>query len=80
MKYVCNVCGWIYDEMVGDADNGIAPNTLWKDLPEDFVCPLCGVSKEDFSEEQSKYKTKSTPSFRCAFCFYNSMFAKGICC
>ena len=50
-KYVCNVCGWIYDEQLGDADNGIQAGTKFEDLPEDFVCPLCGVGKEDFSEE-----------------------------
>ena len=51
MKYVCDVCGWTYDETVGDPDNGIAPGTRFEDLPEDFVCPLCGVGKENFSEE-----------------------------
>ncbi len=50
-KYVCDVCGYIYDEDLGDPDNGIDPGTAWDDLPEDFVCPLCGVGKEDFSEE-----------------------------
>lgn len=50
-KYVCNICGWVYDEAVGDPDNGIAAGTAFEDLPEDFVCPLCGVGKEDFSQE-----------------------------
>ena len=50
-KYVCNVCGWVYDEAAGDEENGIAAGTKFEDLPEDFVCPLCGVGKEDFSEE-----------------------------
>lgn len=50
-KYVCNVCGWVYDEAVGDPDNGIAPCTKFEDLPEDFECPLCGVGKDQFSEE-----------------------------
>ena len=50
-KYVCNVCGWIYDEELGDAENGIAPGTKLEDLPEDFACPLCGVGKDEFSEE-----------------------------
>ncbi len=49
MKYVCNVCGYIYDEAVGDADLGIEAGTKFEDLPDDFVCPLCGVGKEDFS-------------------------------
>ena len=43
-KYVCDVCGYVYDEAAGDPDNGIAPGTRWEDLPEDFVCPLCGVT------------------------------------
>jgi len=50
MKYVCDVCGWEYDPEVGDAEHGIEPGTKFEDLPEDFVCPLCGVSKEEFSE------------------------------
>ncbi|MBR3969044.1 MAG: rubredoxin [Clostridia bacterium] len=50
-KYVCNICGWVYDEATGDPDNGIAPGTAFEDLPDDFVCPLCGVGKDDFSEE-----------------------------
>ena len=50
-KYVCNVCGWIYDEILGDSELGIAPGTKFEALPDDFVCPLCGVGKEDFSEE-----------------------------
>jgi rubredoxin-NAD+ reductase len=49
-KYVCDVCGWEYDEAMGDADNGIAAGTLFADLPEDFECPLCGVGKDQFSE------------------------------
>ena len=49
--YVCDVCGYRYDPEVGDPDNGIAPGTLWKDVPDDFTCPLCGVGKEDFSAE-----------------------------
>ena len=50
-KYVCDACGWVYDEVVGDPDNGIAPGTKFEDLPDDFVCPLCGVGKDMFSEE-----------------------------
>lgn len=50
MKYVCDVCGWIYDETVGDADLGIAPGTKFEELPEDFLCPLCSVGKDFFSE------------------------------
>ena len=51
-KYVCTVCGWVYDPAVGDPDNGIAPGTTFEDLPDDFVCPLCGVGKEDFEVQE----------------------------
>lgn len=51
MKYVCDVCGWIYDEEEGAPDLGIEPGTKFSDLPEDFECPLCGAGKDQFSEE-----------------------------
>lgn len=51
MRYVCDVCGYVYDETLGDPDNGIAPGTKFEDLPEDFECPLCGVGKDQFSAE-----------------------------
>ena len=47
MKYVCDVCGWIYDEAVGDASLGIEPGTKFEELPEEF---LCFVGKDFFSE------------------------------
>ena len=50
MKYVCDICGWEYDEALGDPENGIAPGTKFEDLPEDFTCPICGVDKSNFSE------------------------------
>lgn len=50
-KYVCDACGWEYDEAIGDPESGIEPGTKFEDLPEDFVCPLCGVDKDSFSEE-----------------------------
>ena len=50
MKYVCDVCGWEYDEELGYPEGGIAPGTKWEDVPEDFECPLCSVSKDQFSE------------------------------
>jgi rubredoxin len=49
-KYVCDTCGWEYDPEVGDHENGIEPGTAFEDLPEDFVCPVCGVGKDEFSE------------------------------
>ncbi|MEA5051179.1 MAG: rubredoxin [Oscillospiraceae bacterium] len=48
MKYVCEICGWEYDEAVGDPDNGIAPGTKFEDLPDSFVCPVCGADKSQF--------------------------------
>ena len=48
-KHVCDVCGWEYDPAVGDPENGIEPGTAFEDLPEDWVCPLCGVGKDQFS-------------------------------
>ena len=48
--YVCDACGWVYDEEAGAPDLGIAPGTKFEDLPEDFACPLCGVGKDQFSE------------------------------
>lgn len=50
-KYVCEVCGYVYDEAMGEADHGVAAGTVWADVPADFVCPLCGVGKDQFAEE-----------------------------
>ena len=50
-KYVCEPCGYVYDPEVGDPDNGIAPGTAFEDIPEDWVCPICGVDKSLFVEE-----------------------------
>ena len=49
-NYVCTVCGYIYDEAAGDPDNGVEPGTKWEDVPEDWVCPVCGVGKDQFEE------------------------------
>ena len=51
MKYVCP-CGYEYDPAVGDPDNGIEPGTAFEDLPEDFVCPICGLDKDAFEKEE----------------------------
>ncbi len=51
-KYVCEVCDWVYDPEVGDPENGIAPGTSFADLPDDWVCPLCGVGKDQFKPEE----------------------------
>ena len=49
-KYVCH-CGYVYDHAVGDPDNGVSPGTAWEDVPADWVCPVCGLSKDMFEKE-----------------------------
>ncbi|HOF02463.1 MAG TPA: rubredoxin [Atribacterota bacterium] len=51
-RYVCTVCGYVYDPKQGDPEAGIEPGTSFEDLPEDWVCPLCGASKDEFEEEE----------------------------
>jgi len=48
-QYICHACGYIYDEAEGDPDGGLPPGTLFADIPDDWACPLCGVTKADFS-------------------------------
>ncbi|MDR2784794.1 MAG: rubredoxin [Treponema sp.] len=48
-KYVCNICGYLYDPAAGDPDGGIAPGTPFESIPDDWVCPACGVGKSEFS-------------------------------
>ena len=50
-KYVCTVCGYVYDPEQGDPDNGVAPGTKWEYVPSDWECPVCGASKDDFEKE-----------------------------
>lgn len=50
-KYVCDLCGYEYDPTNGDPDSGVAPGTPFENLPADWVCPLCGAGKEDFSKK-----------------------------
>ncbi len=51
-KYVCTVCGYIYDPEQGDPDNGVEPGTKFEDVPDDWTCPICGAGKEDFEKEE----------------------------
>lgn len=51
-KYVCSVCGYVYDPAKGDPDSGIAPGTAFEDIPDDWSCPLCGVGKDDFEPQE----------------------------
>jgi rubredoxin len=48
-RYVCDVCLWVYDPAKGHPESGVAPGTRWEDVPDDFVCPICGVEKDEFS-------------------------------
>jgi rubredoxin len=50
-KYACSICGYVYDEAKGIPEAGIAPGTKWEDLPDDWVCPLCGATKEEFVKQ-----------------------------
>lgn len=50
-KYVCEPCGYVYDPAEGDPDGGISPGTAFKDLPEDWSCPVCGATKDMFAKE-----------------------------
>ena len=49
-KYQCIICGYVYDPEEGDPDSGIAPGTAFEDIPEDWYCPVCGVTKSEFEE------------------------------
>jgi len=47
-QYKCLMCGYIYDPVLGDPDNGVQPDTAFEDIPDDWVCPECGASKDEF--------------------------------
>lgn len=51
-KYLCEPCGYVYDPEVGDPDGGIAPGTAFEDIPDDWVCPICGLGKDVFIVEE----------------------------
>ena len=51
-KYKCTVCGYVYDPEKGDPDSGIKPGTLFEELPDDWVCPVCGAGKDKFEKEE----------------------------
>ena len=50
--YICIVCGHVYSEALGDPEHGIAPGTLWADVPDTWTCPDCGVAKSDFEMQE----------------------------
>ena len=51
-KYVCTVCGYVYDPEIGDPDNGVQPGTKFDDVPNTWVCPVCGASKSEFEPSE----------------------------
>jgi len=51
-NYVCEVCAYVYDPAEGDPDSGISPGTKFEDIPDDWVCPVCGAGKDDFVKEE----------------------------
>lgn len=67
-KYVCTICGYVYDEAAGDPENGVAPGTLWNNLPDGWACPLCGAPKDLFElqsdpePEQKQERPAAEPS------------------
>jgi rubredoxin len=50
-KWICVICSYVYDPAEGDPDNGVDPGTAWEDVPNDWLCPICGASKDDFEKE-----------------------------
>jgi rubredoxin len=50
-RYVCSVCGYVYDPAEGDPESGINPGTSFDDLPDDWCCPVCGATKDQFEKE-----------------------------
>jgi rubredoxin len=51
MRYVCSICGYVYDPTDGDPDSGVSAGTSFDDLPADWACPVCGASKDNFEPE-----------------------------
>ena len=66
-KYICTVCQWVYDPEVGDPESGIEPGTAFEDIPEDWVCPVCGASKADFEavEESAPAAERDMAMWQC---------------
>ncbi len=60
-KYICGVCGYVYDERDGDQSQGIAPGTKWEDVPEDWVCPACGADKSAFERKKAGRRLRPGP-------------------
>ena len=64
MKYECP-CGYVYDPAIGDPENGVAPGTAWEDVPEDWVCPTCGLDKSAVTPVERTKPVTARPSRAC---------------
>jgi len=60
-KYTCTICGYVYDEAKGIPEKGIAPGTVWEELPAEWVCPLCGATKAEFKKEGAEAAKAAAP-------------------
>lgn len=60
-KFVCSICGYVYDEALGNPEAGIAPGTQWQDVPDGWICPLCGAGKADFQPMQPQQAIQKQP-------------------
>ena len=58
MNYICQLCGYVYNPAKGDPENGIAPETEFDELPDDWTCPLCAAGKEDFEVTDDNYSSE----------------------
>ena len=67
-RYRCTVCGYVYDPKNGDPDSGIKPGTLFEELPDDWVCPICGAGKEAFEKERRTKMTERLQVYKCEIC------------
>ena len=70
-KYICVVCGYVYDPAEGDPDIGIEPGTAFEDIPDDWVCPLCGVGKRilKFTKNKPTIRNNKRVSIDTLLCF-----------
>ena len=75
-RYVCTICGYVYDPEQGDPDNGVAAGTKWEDVPDDWECPVCGAPKDDFEKEQCPSEALSITDFMMPFSGKDSLYGQ----
>lgn len=68
-KYICEVCGYVYDPKLGDPEHGIAPGTPFEEIPEEWLCPACAVNKDQFSAVK-EHDTADKGLYVCEVCGY----------